>query len=197
MTTHLTEPTSYPTTLHPRVIGLDISITSTGLADFTHHGREVTTKTIRSKPAAPSTTAMHTRLTRIVHEITEHITRGPHPALIVVEGPSYSSKGNALHQIAGLWWLTIDALTIARHPIAVVPPSVLKKYATGRGNADKTAMAVALAKRADGYELRDDNQVDAWWLAAAGRDHLGVPYLPMPKAQREALDAVTWPEVTA
>jgi hypothetical protein len=71
----------------------------------------------------------------------------------------------------------------------------VKKYATGRGNATKTDMAVALAKRADGYELRDDNQVDAWWLGAMGRDHLGVPYVAMPATHRAALDKVTWPEV--
>ncbi|MCX4468742.1 hypothetical protein OOK41_00150 [Micromonospora sp. NBC_01655] len=68
----------------------------------------------------------------------------------------------------------------------------MKKYATGRGNAGKPEMAVALYKRA-GRELADDNQVDAWWLRAAGLDHLGHPPADMPKNHRAALDAVRWP----
>lgn len=183
--------------MSPRVIGLDLSLTSTGIADFTHLPGQVVTKTIRSKPSGDTTLDMHTRLTRIVHEVAEYLLyMGPHPALIVIEGPSYGSKGNALHQIAGLWWLAVDRIIGHGYPIAVVPPSVLKKYATGRGNADKTAMAVALANRWGGNELRDDNQVDAWWLGAAGRDHLGLPYVKVPQAHREALAKVAWPEVT-
>ncbi|MER5703493.1 hypothetical protein ABT023_16330 [Micromonospora sp. NPDC002296] len=77
-------------------------------------------------------------------------------------------------------------------PYALITPASLKKYATGRGNAGKPEMAVALYKRL-GRELADDNQVDALWLRAAGLDHLGHPPAPMPAAQRAALTAVTWP----
>jgi Holliday junction resolvasome RuvABC endonuclease subunit len=128
--------------------------------------------------------------------IATTVGTGPRPALIAIEGPSYGSKGNALHQLAGLWWIVYDALTRARMPIVVIPPGQLKKYATGKGTADKTAMAVALQRRAD-IELGDDNQVDAWWLAAAALDHLGHPIVDLPKAQREALAKVAWPEMSA
>ncbi|TDB86472.1 hypothetical protein E1264_17905 [Actinomadura sp. KC216] len=180
----------------PRVIGIDLSLTSTGLADFTHNGREVVTKTIRSSPA-DGDSGQHSRLTRIVFEITEHVSsQGPHPALVVIEGPSYGSKGAGTWDRAGLWWLLIDRLVGLHHPFAIVPPATLKRFATGRGNATKTDMAVALAKRTDGLELRDDNQVDAWWLGAAGRDHLGLPFVKVPQTHRDALVKVAWPEVT-
>jgi Holliday junction resolvasome RuvABC endonuclease subunit len=184
----------------PRVIGLDLSLTATGLADFTHRGREVITKTIRSTSNGATAGPQHERLRGIVQEIAEHIWfMGAHPTLIVVEGPSYGSKGAGTWDRAGLWWLVVDHILNQRNPripLAVVPPAVLKKYATGRGNADKTAMAVAVQKRW-GVELGDDNKVDAWWLGAAGRDRLGMPFVDLPKAQREALDKVTWPEVNA
>ncbi|MBX6387139.1 MAG: Holliday junction endonuclease [Microbispora sp.] len=175
------------------MIGLDLSLTATGIADFTH-GEAITT-TIRSKPHGSGTLDTHARLTAILREVFGYVfDQGPPPALIVLEGPSYGSKGNALHQLAGLWWLAVDQLATSQQPLAVVPPSTLKQYATGRGNASKTDMAVALAKRA-GHELRDDNQVDAWWLGAAGRDHLGHPPVDLPKTHRAALDKVTWPHI--
>jgi Holliday junction resolvasome RuvABC endonuclease subunit len=73
---------------------------------------------------------------------------------------------------------------------AVVAPASLKKFATGRGNAGKPEMAVALFKRV-GLELADDNQVDAWWLRAAGHQMLGAPLVELPAAQVAALEAVS------
>lgn len=81
-------------------------------------------------------------------------------------------------------------------PYVLVPPAMVKKYATGRGNATKTDMRMALEQRAD-LDVRDD-QVDAWWLRALGMDALGHPLVEVPKAHRATLDKITWPtrEVT-
>lgn len=181
--------------MNPRVIGLDLSIAATGYAD--NHGGEIRTTTFHTDPKDYDKNAAGTRkrLTTITTGITSGIGDGPTPVLVVVEGPSYGSKGNALHQLAGLWWLIYDALTRAELPVAVVPPGVLKKYATGKGTADKTAMAVALQKRAD-IELGDDNRVDAWWLVAAGLEHLEYPVVSLPAPQRAVLAGITWPEVS-
>lgn len=72
---------------------------------------------------------------------------------------------------------------------ATLPPASLKKYATGRGNATKTDMAIAALKRG-GLEFRDDNECDAWWLWVAANDHLGSPVVALPKIQRESLDKI-------
>lgn len=179
----------------PRIIGLDISLTGTGLADFNWDGGNAT-RVIRSTSNGKTVADQFIRLRDIVREVDELISfMGPHPALVVIEGPSYGSRGAGTWDRAGLWWLVVCLILDRRYPLAVVPPAVLKKYATGRGNADKTAMAVALQKRAD-LELGDDNRVDAWWLGAMGRDHLGHPPVDLPKAQREALAKVAWPEVS-
>lgn len=80
-------------------------------------------------------------------------------------------------------------------PYAVVTPATLKKYATGKGNADKTAMIMAAYQRS-GTDFsvygKDDNQCDAAWLRWAGLDHCGEPAFPLPAAQRAALDKVDW-----
>lgn len=44
-------------------------------------------------------------------------------------------------------------------PYAGVPVGTIKRHATGKGNADKTAMVEAV--RARGYAPKDDNEADA------------------------------------
>ena len=73
--------------------------------------------------------------------------------------------------------------------ILIVPPATLKKFATGRGNAGKPQMAVALTKilSADEVAQMDDNQVDAWWLRAVGLHVLGAPIVSETKARAEVV----------
>lgn len=167
----------------PRVVGLDISLTGTGIATPT------TADTITPGGRRGIERIQYIR-DCILGDLLDH-----EPDLVVIEGPSYGSQGGQAHDRAGLWWavrlLCVEAYPV---PVAVVPPATLKRYATGRGNADKAAMAVAAYKRL-GRELADDNRVDALWLRAAGMDHLGHPLAPMPATHRAALDRVAWPDV--
>lgn len=86
------------------------------------------------------------------------------------------------------------ALVRERVPFAVIPPATLKKYATGRGSADKDGMRLALRMRA-GIDERDNNLVDAWWLRHAGLDRLGEHIVRLPANQRACLDVVDWPAI--
>lgn len=177
--------------MQPRVIGIDLSLSATGVAIHTEDGQALST-TIRTGPG-DHLADQHDRITHIISEINGRLHN--RTALAVLEGPSYGSRGAGTWDRAGLWWMTYHLLHSCAVPTAVIPPATLKRFATGRGNATKTDMAVALAKRTDGLEMRDDNRVDAWWLAAAGREHLGHPIVSLPKAQRDALASADWPEV--
>lgn len=86
------------------------------------------------------------------------------------------------------------ALLNADVDYVVIPPACLKKYATGKGNATKPDMRMALYQRM-GLDLRDDNQVDAWWLRAMLCDALGTPVCQLPRTHRDSLAKVTWPAV--
>ncbi|MFD1940553.1 hypothetical protein ACFSKW_54780 [Nonomuraea mangrovi] len=167
----------------PSVVGLDLSLTGTGIATDTGAQR-VRCGDLRGTPR--------------FSWISEHIfADGTTQAadLVVIEGPSYGSmSGAGHHEAAGLWWHIVYRLDLCEVPYAVVPPSTLKKYATGNGGASKPDMRMALFQRA-GIDERDDNKVDAWWLRAAGLDALGHPLVDLPKAQREALSKVAWPLV--
>lgn len=162
-----------------RVIGLDLSITATGVA--LPDGELLTI----------GGTAAHgdRRLTAIAARI-DHAIQDHWPHLAVIEDlPTHAHGAGVTGMVHGVVRLTLLRRSI---PYALVTPATLKKYATGNGGAGKADMRMELYKRSS-LDVRDDNQTDAWWLRAAGLDHLGEPPLPMPKANRAALGKVVWP----
>lgn len=160
----------------PRVLGLDLSITATGIAF-----PDGTTHTLR-----PHTNGDQ-RLLEIVEDLTVPIMCAD---LVVIEGPVVRS--NAAVTIGMVHGAIRTLLLKEETPYATVPPATLKKYATGRGNATKPDMRMELYKRT-GIDLGDDNQVDAWWLQAAGLHHLGHPPVDLPKTQVDVLEKIEWP----
>lgn len=70
-----------------------------------------------------------------------------------------------------------------------VGPSSLKKYATGKGNASKTEMALAALKRG-GLEFSNDNECDAWWLWVMAMDFSGCSVFSLPQTQRAELQKI-------
>lgn len=164
-----------------RVVGLDLSITATGIA-----WADGSTFTVKSKQVGDS------RLLAICHEIGIAIDGRSIDLVVIEDLPTHAMSAGITGMVHGA---ARTYLLRLRAPYVTMPPATLKKFATGRGNADKTAMAIALLKRA-GIELADDNQVDAWWLRAAGMQMLGEPVVDLPAAQVAALDKLR-PAVTA
>lgn len=166
----------------PRVVGLDLSISGTGAAYESASGLAVETWKL------PATLGDRRLMT--ISDRVNTITWDTKPDLFVIEGPVMRSQAAS---VSGMVHGAVRcALMAAGVPYVLMPPATLKKYATGKGNADKTAMALALYKRA-GLEYADDNQVDAWLLRAAGLQHLGHPIVDLPAAQVEVLAKVEWP----
>jgi Holliday junction resolvasome RuvABC endonuclease subunit len=170
----------------PRPLNLlaaDLSIGATGicLAD----GRTLTVK--------PKTKG-DDRLTEIRDHITTALTgTGELVDLVVMEDVPATMKGAAGKVIPMLHGTVRAMLLDIGMPYVVISPATLKAFATGKGNADKTAMAIAALKRA-GREFGDDNQCDAWWLRTAGLDWYGQAEFTLPAAQRERLGKVAWPD---
>ncbi|MGW4007879.1 Holliday junction endonuclease [Streptomyces sp. NPDC004763] len=171
------------------VVAFDLSLTASGVCY-----RDGSTSTIKTRERDGD------RRLLVIEEAVqiavggEHLGLGPAPALAVLEDipkNSYAAK-----PIAMVHAIVRTVLMKAGVPYALVTPATLKSYATGKGSGDKVPMALAAYKRA-GREFEDDNQCDAFWLWCAGRDWLGQrPFdTDMPKAQREALKKVDWPEV--
>jgi crossover junction endodeoxyribonuclease RuvC len=171
-----------------RVIGLDLSLASTGMAVADASGAQAwSLRPPRGKDRG------HDRLCWILDAVWQRFWEySTADGLVVVEGPSYSSVGGQQHERAGLWWMVTHRLWLGGVRYAVVPPAVLKKYATGKGNAGKDEMMLATARRFPDFDGGND-AADALWLAAAGADHLGHPPVVMPATHRAALAKVDWP----
>lgn len=146
----------------PIYVGLDLSLTSTGIAII--HGDVTTVQRITSKGKKGATTADQVeRLVSIVECIAGAVPLSEHTK-IAVEGPSYGSTGSAAHILGGLWWLVRRYLR--DDDVAVVPPGTVKKYATGKGNAGKDEVLAAVVRRYPHVEVSGNDEADALVLAA-------------------------------
>lgn len=153
---------SVQTPPQPIFVGLDLSLTSTGVAII--HGDVITVQRVTSKGSKGATTARQVdRLRTIVESIAAVVPDTEHTS-IAIEGPSYGSTGSAAHILGGLWWLVRSYF--ADSDVVVVPPGTVKKYATGRGNAGKDEVLAAVVRRYPHVEVSGNDEADALVLAA-------------------------------
>jgi crossover junction endodeoxyribonuclease RuvC len=170
----------------PRVIGLDLSLASTGVAGNAGGGWVA-----RIRTQASTEPAQLARLRWIRGAVMDYVR---HADLVMVEGLAMASTTGRHLTRAGLWHMVMDRIDAAGIPWSEVSPGTLKRYATGKGNASKDAVLAAVVRRFPAVEVTNADQADALVLAAMGADHLGHPLVPMPAAHRAALDAVAWPD---
>jgi Holliday junction resolvasome RuvABC endonuclease subunit len=91
-----------------------------------------------------------------------------------LEGYSYDSVGRVfeLGEVGGVLKVLLHERNIE---YVVVPPALLKKFATGNASASKEDMVDAAKQR--GCAAADDNQADAFFLAHVARAYIrgGAP----------------------
>lgn len=111
------------------------------------------------------------------------------PSVVVMEG--YANAAKFGREVAGELGGTIKLVVfeVTGSPPLVVPPTSLKKFVTGKGNAKKNEMLLGVYKQW-GVSFADDNQADAYALEQFGLGYLGsTPELH--KYQWEAIYAVS------
>lgn len=163
-----------------RIAGLDLSITATGIARL-----DGSTYTVR--PTATGDLRLIT-ITDAVGD-TVGLTAGVCDLAVIEDLPTHAHAAGITGMVHGA---VRSALLRWGVPYVLITPASVKKFATGKGNATKADMRMALYQRA-GLDMRDDNQVDAWWLRAAALDHYGQPVVQVPQSHRAALAKVQWP----
>ena len=115
---------------------------------------------------------------------------------VVLEGYSFGSQGRSVYQIAELGGVVRYMLWVEGMPFVDVPPGTLKKFATGKGNAQKDAM-IGHAIQRFGFEGYDNNEADAYLLYCMARHAYGHPVARVPVVQSECVGKVEWPAVGA
>jgi crossover junction endodeoxyribonuclease RuvC len=180
------------------VLGLDLSLTSTGVCKAVGGALGGDPWFFTIKSARSGYERLDSQINRIGLAVQEI-----QPDVIVVEGPALHAKGAYFHENAGLFYAITHRIWKSGRPWAQVPPTVLKKFATGKGGGpgtDKGGMRVAASYRFGLAEIGPD-EADALWLAAAGLQHYGYPLVKLPILQVDALEAlgktkrpvVAWP----
>lgn len=168
----------------PHVVGLDLSLTATGIA--TEAGQSIV--------SCPKLRGIE-RCDRIAGEVLQLVSQwvnNLNTGLVVIEGYSFGSRNSHAHALGELGGIVRHELLRMGYRWVDVPPSSLKKYATGKGNAGKEEMLAAAIRRL-GYDGHDNNEADALWLRAMALDALGCPLVEMPAVNRGALEKVEWP----
>lgn len=167
----------------PSILALDLSLTCCGWAS-TERG---------SGTFAPTAKGME-RLGIVLDTLVQICAF--HADLVLIEGYAFAARGRAVFSIGELGGVVRYALYDSELPYVDIPPSNLKKFATGKGNASKDLVLVEAVKRL-GYEGSSNDEADALWMLAMARVHYGLDGAPdLPKAHLAALDKIQWPELS-
>lgn len=175
-----------------KIIGLDLSLTSTGWASYDSVSGEFKAGRIVSKGKQDDTLEQRViRLDKIcksIRNLTVDVDRA------IVEAPTPGSQGHQ-HDRSGLWWLAVDALVDNLAHVTEVSPTTLKKYVTGSGVANKDDMLTDCIRTYPQVPFRGNDEADGTGLLAMGVRH----YLPGHEleekrtlVQLSAMDAVRW-----
>lgn len=175
-----------------RVLGIDPSLTSTGLAVIESHHNVAACLTGYSKSTGRRADAIAAIDRRIQH-IADVVMNWLPADLAVIEGPSIGSFGGSPWDRAGLWWRIVHRLLAAEVPVAVCPPKTRAKWATNNGSASKAQVAVAVSRLWPQCPAEVDDEWDALAFATIGAQHLGLP-VPTRAHHTAQLAKVAWPE---
>lgn len=175
------------------VVGLDLSLTSSGIAAlssdgamFTHAVRSSGSKADRLPEHLDRLGDLTSRIVESVHQVS--------PAVVAIESALFSSaQDTSAHRRAGLWWSVATSLG-AHYPVVEIAPSSVKKFATGNGRSDKTAVALAIARQFGDHVLPDarSDRADAAVLAAMASYRLGLPSMSQTAYRDQVIAKINW-----
>lgn len=149
-----------------RILGLDLSLTSSGWCyDDRAYG------TIQPKLKSPITRQDQIRRLQTIREnIQRTIVDYGVPDRILIEDYAFSSKnpGHYTGELGGVIRLYLfEHGFIPGQNLYFPSPTQLKKFVTGKGNADKSQMRLSVYKQW-GFEDQSDDVIDAFALVKLG-----------------------------
>lgn len=185
-------------------VGLDLSLTGAGVAvahspDAAEWGDEDRFQVHTfGRPGKNDETLDH-RLKRIddtVEQIGSAIVNLIQwPSLAVVEQPAYGQTNGKSHDRSGLWWLVVHRVVHSYGiPLLEATPQKVKMYATGKGGASKDEVLAAVVRRYPDAPVSNNNEADAFVLAAIGLRLLGEPIEKnLPQTHLRAMEGLEIP----
>lgn len=146
------------------IIGIDPSLVATGVC---FGDNEPHYKLFGSKPTPPDVRSRIARFDDLATRIASFV-EARFPTVIYIEFYSLHSKSSGTSSICEFGGILRRELTIlTQAPIFEVPPTTLKKFFTGKGNAMKFMM-LDNAKERYNQQIDNDNLADAFALWRLG-----------------------------
>jgi Holliday junction resolvasome RuvABC endonuclease subunit len=166
------------------IVGLDLSLRSTGIADATG------TRTFGYSVKKHSPWTDHARRLKKLGTVIDRATEGAD--LVVIEAPAFSQSG-AAHSLGALFGV-VQVLLFQRGRTAIfIEPQKLKKFAVDHGGAAKDAVLAAAIR--DGSPAKNFDEADAWWLRRMGQYAYSPDRRALPLYRQAVLAAIRWPDV--
>ena len=121
------------------------------------------------------------RYTRLSEWVIDRIVKyNIRPKKVFIEDYAFAATGRVFH-IAENMAILKKSLTDVRIPYFMVPPTVIKKHASGKGNANKEKMYESFVadtnrKLTEEFETKCDGNpisdiVDSYWICKYGYEH--------------------------
>lgn len=161
-------------------LGVDLSLTATGIIRL-DNGKITDRQLIKTKPSSTVTGELK-RIMEIKHSIVIKDAD-----LVVIEGLAFMARNtSALIQLSALNYMFRERLFLSGIPFVIVPPTQLKKFVSGKGNAPKELVMLDVYKRY-GISFKDNNEADAYVLSRIGEGLLDNN-VKLTSTQREVID---------
>lgn len=167
--------------MQPRILGLDLSLTSTG---YCHNG-EAGCISVNVFGAE--------RLRNIAGEIG-NIVVGNKIEAVAIEGYAFAARHSQAHSIGELGGVVRVTLLSMDIPFVVVPPTCRAKFATGKGNAGKSEVISSISA-ITGIVWKGghaDDMCDAWVLEEMVLAKLGYAKFKWSEISLSALEKIDW-----
>lgn len=175
-----------------RVLGIDLSLVKTGVGIIDYSQPECHARVELVESAGHRADSLLDR-DRRMHRVTGDVLAfaPDSTTLAAIEGPAVSRIGGSSWDRGALWWRIVHRLHVQKVRVVSVNPSTLKKWATGRGNADKSDVSVAMARLWPHVDAPSNDGWDAIALATMAAQSLEWP-VPSRAHHPESLSRVDW-----
>lgn len=168
-----------------RIVGLDLSLTRTGVAD------ETGTSSVSVRIDRHASDLQRVMRLRSVGKLLRDICMDAD--LVIYEGVAHEARyqSHALGELHGVIKLLLYQAGV---PFVPIPPKRLKKYATDNGNAGKDEMLAAAIHW--GSPASNNDEADAWWLRHIALAHYLGKDDVLPRYRQRVLGSITgWPDL--
>lgn len=158
-----------------RAVGIDLSLTATGIAYSDGRCFEEGLPLVTTRCIADQVVLLDRLATWI-----GNTTLSFEPDGVCIEGLDMARSYGGQIERTVVWWKVVEQLVAAGVLVWVAPSPQVKMYATGKGSGDKKAVVDAITRWWPQFDHRDsDNRADAASCCLIAAAMLGEPLPPI------------------